>query len=175
MPSIAVGDHVIPLYTPKFRFDAVAAIEDGRCTPKTLVDQDDADQFLERGLKPFAAAAVLRKVGLNLTLKMYPATNSRIISSSRQDQSHPLDILQFGRRSPVPRGRAFLQRQPLNWLLSLFSTKSAADLTRGLQKHGSDRTDGPVLDHRDNNGSWPSQELDRQYVELSTERRKFQH
>ena len=46
MPSVAVGDHVIPLYTPKFRFDVVAAIEDGWCTPKTLVDQDDADQFL---------------------------------------------------------------------------------------------------------------------------------
>ena len=52
--------------------DAVALIEDGARLPELLVDQGDADSFLERELKPELLAAACRDAGIPLTLRIQP-------------------------------------------------------------------------------------------------------
>ena len=52
--------------------DAVALIEDGRRVDALLVDQGDADTFLERELQPDRLAAACRAAGIPLTLRMQP-------------------------------------------------------------------------------------------------------
>ena len=55
------------------RHDAVALIEDGARLTELLVDQGDADQFLEEQLKPELLADACAAAGLDLTLRMQPA------------------------------------------------------------------------------------------------------
>jgi S-formylglutathione hydrolase len=54
------------------RHDAVALIEDGARVPAMLVDQGDADQFLEEQLKPQLLATACEAAGIDLTLRMQP-------------------------------------------------------------------------------------------------------
>lgn len=52
------------------RHDAVALIEDGARLPALLVDQGDADQFLEQQLRPDLLRRACETAGINLTLNM---------------------------------------------------------------------------------------------------------
>ena len=54
------------------RHDAVALIEDGARFPEILVDQGDADNFLEEQLKPELLARACADAGIDLTLRMQP-------------------------------------------------------------------------------------------------------
>lgn len=54
------------------KHDAVALIEDGARLPALLVDQGDADQFLEAQLKPHLLAEACAGTGIDLTLRMQP-------------------------------------------------------------------------------------------------------
>jgi S-formylglutathione hydrolase len=51
-------------------YDAVALIEDGKRFPEFLVDQGDADGFLEDGLRPWLLDEACRKAGIPLILRM---------------------------------------------------------------------------------------------------------
>lgn len=51
-------------------YDACALIEDGARFPGFLVDQGDADGFLDSGLRPWLLEAACRKAGIDLTLRM---------------------------------------------------------------------------------------------------------
>ena len=55
--------------------DAVALIEDGARVPALLVDQGDADQFLDDQLQPQRLADACRKAGIDLTLRMQPGSD----------------------------------------------------------------------------------------------------
>ncbi|MBJ6123213.1 S-formylglutathione hydrolase [Sphingomonas mollis] len=52
--------------------DAVALIEDGARRPDLLVDQGEADQFLDEQLRPELLAAACAAAGIDLTLRMQP-------------------------------------------------------------------------------------------------------
>ena len=52
------------------KYDAVALIEDGHKISDLLVDQGDADSFLESGLRPWLLEAACQNAGINLTLRM---------------------------------------------------------------------------------------------------------
>ena len=52
--------------------DAVALIEDGARVPALLVDQGEADQFLEGQLQPERLATACADAGIDLTLRMQP-------------------------------------------------------------------------------------------------------
>lgn len=54
------------------RHDAVALIADGARPPELLVDQGDADKFLEEQLKPQLLAQACQAAGIPLTLRMQP-------------------------------------------------------------------------------------------------------
>ena len=54
------------------RHDAVALIEDGARFPALLVDQGDADQFLQDQLRPELLAQACKAAGIDLTLRMQP-------------------------------------------------------------------------------------------------------
>ncbi|WP_293854135.1 S-formylglutathione hydrolase [Sphingomonas sp. SCN 67-18] len=54
------------------KHDAVALIEDGARLPALLVDQGDADQFLEAQLKPHLLAEACAGTVIDLTLRMQP-------------------------------------------------------------------------------------------------------
>ncbi|MDR6127001.1 MULTISPECIES: S-formylglutathione hydrolase [unclassified Sphingomonas] len=54
------------------RHDAVALIEDGARVPALLVDQGEADQFLEEQLQPERLATACADAGIDLTLRMQP-------------------------------------------------------------------------------------------------------
>jgi S-formylglutathione hydrolase len=54
------------------RHDACALIEDGARVPEILVDQGEADGFLEEQLKPVRLAEVCDTVGIDLQLRMQP-------------------------------------------------------------------------------------------------------
>ena len=53
------------------RYDACALLEDGAGLRELLVDQGDADQFLETQLKPQLLERVCAKAGIPLTLRMH--------------------------------------------------------------------------------------------------------
>lgn len=53
-------------------YDAVALIEAGARVPELLVDQGDADQFLEGQLRPELLREACDRAGLPLTLRMQP-------------------------------------------------------------------------------------------------------
>ncbi|MAZ16510.1 MAG: S-formylglutathione hydrolase [Ahrensia sp.] len=52
--------------------DACALVEDGHRFDEFLIDQGEADQFLEEGLKPWLFEEACRKSGIPLTLRMQP-------------------------------------------------------------------------------------------------------
>lgn len=52
--------------------DACALVEDGRAFQEFLIDQGEADQFLEEGLRPWLFEEACRKSGIALTLRMQP-------------------------------------------------------------------------------------------------------
>jgi S-formylglutathione hydrolase len=54
------------------KHDAVALIEDGARVPALLVDQGDADTFLEGQLKPELLKAACDAAGIDLTLRLQP-------------------------------------------------------------------------------------------------------
>jgi len=53
-------------------WDAVALIEDGHRLPELLVDQGEADSFLDDGLRPWLLAEACGAAGIPLTLRMQP-------------------------------------------------------------------------------------------------------
>ncbi len=68
----ALGGYLGPDRAAWRRHDAVALIEDGARAPALLVDQGEADQFLEGQLRPGLLAAACDKAGIPLTLRMQP-------------------------------------------------------------------------------------------------------
>jgi S-formylglutathione hydrolase len=54
------------------KHDAMALIEDGARLPALLVDQGEADPFLEEQLKPELLASACDKAGIDLTLRLQP-------------------------------------------------------------------------------------------------------
>ena len=54
------------------KHDAVALIEDGARVPALLVDQGEADQFLESQLQPEKLREACAKAGIDLTLRRHP-------------------------------------------------------------------------------------------------------
>lgn len=52
--------------------DAVALIEEGNRAPAILVDQGDADPFLEDQLRPSLLTSACERAGVDLTLRMQP-------------------------------------------------------------------------------------------------------
>lgn len=52
--------------------DATALVEDGARVPEILVDQGEADAFLERELRPHRLAEACAAAGIPLTLRMHP-------------------------------------------------------------------------------------------------------
>ncbi len=52
------------------KHDACSLIEDGAQFPAFLVDQGDADGFLDDGLRPWLLEAACKKAGIDLTLRM---------------------------------------------------------------------------------------------------------
>lgn len=53
-------------------YDSVALIEDGARFPELLVDQGEADGFLNDGLRPWLLADACKAAGIDLTLRMQP-------------------------------------------------------------------------------------------------------
>lgn len=53
-------------------YDACALIEDGARFPELLVDQGEADGFLQDGLRPWLLEAACKNAGIALTLRMQP-------------------------------------------------------------------------------------------------------
>jgi S-formylglutathione hydrolase len=53
-------------------YDAVALIEDGARLPELLVDQGDADDFLDQQLRPQLLEAACHDAGIPLTLRLQP-------------------------------------------------------------------------------------------------------
>ena len=68
----ALGRYLGPERTAWRAHDAVALIEDGARVPEMLVDQGDADSFLEKELKPELLESACRDAGIPLTLRMQP-------------------------------------------------------------------------------------------------------
>ncbi|WAC25431.1 S-formylglutathione hydrolase [Blastomonas sp. SL216] len=54
------------------KHDAVALIEDGARVPALLVDQGDADSFLDEQLRPQLLEAACAQAGIDLTLRLQP-------------------------------------------------------------------------------------------------------
>jgi S-formylglutathione hydrolase len=50
----------------------VALVEDGARFPEILIDQGDADSFLDSGLRPWLLEAACRDTDIALTLRMQP-------------------------------------------------------------------------------------------------------
>lgn len=53
------------------RHDAVALIEDGARVPELLIDQGEADSFLDEQLRPALLAAACAAAGIDLTLRLH--------------------------------------------------------------------------------------------------------
>ena len=53
-------------------YDAVALIEDGYRFPSILVDQGEADSFLESGLRPWLLEKACKDAGMKLDLRIHP-------------------------------------------------------------------------------------------------------
>jgi S-formylglutathione hydrolase len=68
----ALGRYLGPDRSAWRRHDAVALIEDGARVSELLVDQGDADSFLERELKPERLRDACEAAGIPLSLRMQP-------------------------------------------------------------------------------------------------------
>ena len=54
------------------QWDACALVEDGSRVPRILIDQGDADGFLEDGLRPWLFEEACKNTDIDLTLRMQP-------------------------------------------------------------------------------------------------------
>lgn len=68
----ALGGYLGPDRAAWRRYDATALLEDGARLPDLLVDQGEADNFLEGQLKPQLLEEACRKAGVPLTLRRQP-------------------------------------------------------------------------------------------------------
>ena len=68
----ALGGYLGPDRAAWRAYDACALIEDGARVPEILVDQGEADPFLESQLKPELLEAACAKAGVTLTLRRQP-------------------------------------------------------------------------------------------------------
>jgi S-formylglutathione hydrolase len=68
----ALGGYLGPDRTAWRRYDATALLEDGARLADLLVDQGEADNFLEGQLKPELLEAACREAGVPLTLRRQP-------------------------------------------------------------------------------------------------------
>jgi S-formylglutathione hydrolase len=68
----ALGGYLGPDRTAWRAYDACALIEDGARVKDILVDQGDADGFLDGQLKPKLLADACKAAGIDLTLRMHP-------------------------------------------------------------------------------------------------------
>ena len=68
----ALGGYLGPDRAAWRKHDAVALIEDGARAPALLIDQGEADAFLDGQLQPHLLAAACDKAGIPLTLRMQP-------------------------------------------------------------------------------------------------------
>jgi S-formylglutathione hydrolase len=68
----ALAGYLGPDRTAWRSHDAVALVEDGARVPELLVDQGEADSFLERELRPQLLEEACRAAGIPLTLRMQP-------------------------------------------------------------------------------------------------------
>ncbi|TAL37699.1 MAG: S-formylglutathione hydrolase [Phenylobacterium sp.] len=68
----ALGGYLGPDRAAWRRYDATALLDDGARVPELLVDQGEADNFLEGQLKPDLLEAACRKAGVRLTLRRQP-------------------------------------------------------------------------------------------------------
>lgn len=68
----ALGGYLGPDRDAWRRYDATALLDDGARVPELLVDQGEADNFLEGQLKPDLLDAACRKAGIPLTLRRQP-------------------------------------------------------------------------------------------------------
>jgi S-formylglutathione hydrolase len=53
------------------RYDACALVRDGARFPEFLIDQGEADGFLEKGLRPWLFEEAVKDTGIGLTLRMH--------------------------------------------------------------------------------------------------------
>ena len=86
----ALGGYLGDDRTAWRRHDAVALIEDGARVSALLVDQGEADQFLDQQLQPERLATVCAEAGIDLTLRMQPGYDHSyyFISSFMADHLH---------------------------------------------------------------------------------------
>ncbi|WP_167954436.1 S-formylglutathione hydrolase [Sphingomonas jejuensis] len=68
--------------------DSVSLIEDGARVPGLLVDQGDADSFLDRELRPHLLAAACRAAGIPLELRMQPGYDHSYLFVSSFMEDH---------------------------------------------------------------------------------------
>lgn len=68
----ALSRYLGPDRSAWMKHDAVALIESGARVPEILVDQGEADSFLERELRPELLCTACREAGIDLTLRMQP-------------------------------------------------------------------------------------------------------
>lgn len=68
----ALSRYLGPDRSAWMKHDAVALIESGARVPAILVDQGEADSFLERELRPELLRTACREAGIDLTLRMQP-------------------------------------------------------------------------------------------------------
>ena len=68
----ALGGYLGPDRDAWRRYDATALLDDGAQLPELLVDQGEADNFLEGQLKPELLEAACAKAGVPLTLRRQP-------------------------------------------------------------------------------------------------------
>ncbi|WP_374470496.1 S-formylglutathione hydrolase [Phenylobacterium sp.] len=68
----ALGGYLGPDRQAWRRYDATALIEDGARVPELLVDQGEADSFLQDQLRPELLEAACRDAGIPLTLRLQP-------------------------------------------------------------------------------------------------------
>ena len=71
-------------------YDAVALVEDGHKFDQILVDQGDADSFLDSGLRPWLLEAACKNAGIDLSLRMQPGYDHSyyFISTFIEDHLH---------------------------------------------------------------------------------------
>ena len=70
--ATAFGKYLGPDQAAWRAYDAVALVEDGHAFPEILIDQGDADSFLEDGLRPWLFEDATANSATALTLRMQP-------------------------------------------------------------------------------------------------------
>lgn len=84
----ALGAYLGPDRAAWRRHDAVALIEDGARVDEILVDQGEADSFLERELRPELLERACAEAGIRLTLRRHPSYDHSYFFISTFMQDH---------------------------------------------------------------------------------------